>query len=147
MAARSDIPSRLKFPLYPPQLLAGRHERFLSLGKAETNDTIIAAVGIKHRNRNDRHPHVPRCLLYTSGHAHAHERLCGNLGNIALLGIAAELGLVPPSLTDPVRTIYRDYRRTQHAFRLDGISSSRVERAAYTRQIAAVKALWSTVFV
>ena len=81
------------------------------------------------------------------GHAHAHERLCGNLGNIALLGIAAELGLVPPSLTDPVRTIYRDYRRTQHAFRLDGISSSRVERAAYTRQIAAVKALWSTVFV
>ena len=32
------------------------------------------------------------------GHAHAHERLCANLGNIALLGIAADLGLIAPSL-------------------------------------------------
>ncbi len=80
------------------------------------------------------------------GHAHAHERLCGNLGNIALLGIAAELGLVPQALTDPVRSTYREYRRMQHAFRLDGVSGGRVERAAFTRQITAVKALWATVF-
>lgn len=80
------------------------------------------------------------------GHAHLHERLCGNLGNIALLGIAAELGLIPQSLADPVRNIYREYRRMQHAFRLDGIRRTRVERDAYTRQIEAVRALWSFVF-
>ena len=79
-------------------------------------------------------------------HAHAHDRLCGNLGNIALLGIAADLGLVPRELADPVRTIYREYRRTQHAFRLDGIAGSKVERDAYRQQIDTVRALWSHVF-
>ncbi|SDH81880.1 bifunctional [glutamate--ammonia ligase]-adenylyl-L-tyrosine phosphorylase/[glutamate--ammonia-ligase] adenylyltransferase [Propionivibrio dicarboxylicus] len=80
------------------------------------------------------------------GYAHAHERLCGNLGNIALLGIAADLELIPHELAWPVRDIYREYRRTQHAFRLDGISGSKVDRDAFTRQIETVRALWTTVF-
>ena len=80
------------------------------------------------------------------GYAHQHERLCGNLGNIALLGIAADIDLVPRELADPVRTIYREYRRTQHAFRLDGIAGSKVERDAYRQQIDTVRALWSHVF-
>lgn len=45
------------------------------------------------------------------GYAQSHERLCSNLGNIALLGIAADLGLVPKELADPVRDIYREYRQ------------------------------------
>ena len=80
------------------------------------------------------------------GYAHQHERLCGNLGNIALLGIAAELGLIPPDLAEAVRVTYREYRRLQHAFRLDGISGARVERDAYTRRIETVRTLWSHVF-
>ena len=80
------------------------------------------------------------------GHAHTHERLCGNLGNIALLGIAADLDLIPRELADPVRDIYREYRRTQHAFRLDGVAGSKVERDAYARQIDTVRALWAHVF-
>ena len=80
------------------------------------------------------------------GHAHEHERLCGNLGNIALLGIAAELGLIPQTLAEPVRNIYREFRRMQHAFRLNGIRGARVEREAYAPQIEAVKALWAFVF-
>jgi len=80
------------------------------------------------------------------GYAHQHERLCGNLGNIALLGIAAELGLIPQNLADPVRDTYREFRRQQHAFRLDGIGGARVERAAYEQRIGVVKALWSHVF-
>ncbi len=80
------------------------------------------------------------------GYAHAHERLCGNLGNIALLGIAAELGLIPQSLSDPVRDTYREFRRMQHAFRLDGINSARVERDSCAKRIGAVRALWQFVF-
>ena len=80
------------------------------------------------------------------GHAHDHERLCANLGNIALLGIAAELDLIPAALADPVRDTYREFRRLQHAMRLDGISGARVERDAYGRRIDAVKALWQFVF-
>ena len=80
------------------------------------------------------------------GHACRHERLCGNLGNIALLGIAADLGLIPAALAEPVRAAYREYRRIQHTLRLDSITSNRVERDAYARQIEAVTALWSHVF-
>ena len=81
------------------------------------------------------------------GHAHTHERLCGNLGNIALLRIAAELGLIPGELAEPVRDIYREYRRTQHALRLEGITSNQVERDAWIRQIETVRKLWTLVFV
>ena len=80
------------------------------------------------------------------GYAHAHESLCGNLGNIALLRIAAELGLIPMDLAEQVRNIYREYRRMQHAFRLDGIRGARVERDAYVKNIETVRALWTRVF-
>ncbi|MFA7293616.1 MAG: bifunctional [glutamate--ammonia ligase]-adenylyl-L-tyrosine phosphorylase/[glutamate--ammonia-ligase] adenylyltransferase, partial [Rhodocyclaceae bacterium] len=52
------------------------------------------------------------------GHAHAHRELTKNLGNIALLGLAADLGLIAHELADPVRNAYREYRRMQHAARL-----------------------------
>ena len=80
------------------------------------------------------------------GHAHAHERLCGNLGNIALLGIAAELGQIPSALADPVRIAYREYRRLQHDLRLNGVSGGRQPRETHTARIAAVRALWAHVF-
>lgn len=80
------------------------------------------------------------------GHAHAHERLCGNLGNIALLRIAAELGLIPQDLAEQVRNIYREYRRMQHAFRLEGVQGARVERDPHRKNIETVRALWSLVF-
>ena len=80
------------------------------------------------------------------GHAHAHERLCANLGNIALLGIAAELRLIAPALANQVRDSYREFRHIQHAHRLDGITGVRVERAAHAHRIAAVKALWTEGF-
>lgn len=37
------------------------------------------------------------------GHAHAHAELTGNLGNLALLRIAAGLGLIPADLAERVR--------------------------------------------
>ena len=60
------------------------------------------------------------------GHSHDHQRLTGNLGNIALLGIAAELGLIPGDLAEQVRDAYREYRRLQHGLRLNGAHYARV---------------------
>ena len=80
------------------------------------------------------------------GYAHQHPRLCGNLGNIALLKIAAELGLIPEALTEPARNTYREYRRMQHVIRLSDNAKGRVERDAVQRQIEAVRALWRAVF-
>ena len=81
------------------------------------------------------------------GHAHAYPKLCGNVGNIALLRIAAELGLIPETLAEPVRNAYREYRRMQHAIRLSDNAKGRTERAAVSRRIEAVRALWETVFL
>jgi glutamate-ammonia-ligase adenylyltransferase len=79
-------------------------------------------------------------------HAHAHPVLTKNLGNIALLGIAVDLGLIPAGLAAPVQDIYREYRRMQHAARVNGSGRARIERAAVRRRIEAVRALWQTVF-
>ena len=79
--------------------------------------------------------------------AHAHEfaELTGNLGNIALLKIAADLGLIPPELAEQVRNAYREYRRRQHALRLNG-ARPRVPSAEMAEHIAAVRSLWKLVF-
>ena len=80
------------------------------------------------------------------GHAHRHRRLTGNLGNIALLRIAAELGLIPADQATAAGDAYREYRRLQHAKRLSANPRGRVDRDGVARRIAAVNVLWQTVF-
>jgi [glutamine synthetase] adenylyltransferase / [glutamine synthetase]-adenylyl-L-tyrosine phosphorylase len=79
-------------------------------------------------------------------HASAHASLTGNVGNIALLGRAAELGIVPPALAAEVADAYRAYRRQQHAVRLTGAAQARVEPLAHAGRRAAVAALWRHLF-
>jgi glutamate-ammonia-ligase adenylyltransferase len=80
------------------------------------------------------------------GYAYVHPELCSNLGNIALLGIASKLGLIPQHLADPVRNTYREYRRLQHAERLNFNPKARVERNSVADRIEQVRALWRSVF-
>jgi [glutamine synthetase] adenylyltransferase / [glutamine synthetase]-adenylyl-L-tyrosine phosphorylase len=79
-------------------------------------------------------------------YSHQHAPLTGNLGNIALLKIAAGLGLIPEDLAIAVGNAYRDYRRRQHAERLSGASSARVEPKEFAAPREAVKRLWALVF-
>ena len=79
-------------------------------------------------------------------HAHQHPELCANLGNIALLRIAADLGLIPAEMADPCRDAYREYRRQQHIKRLNGTPKARISRTDQAERIAAVRALWQAVF-
>jgi len=79
------------------------------------------------------------------GHACDHPELTGNLGNIALLRIAAACGLVPAELAEQVRDAYREYRRLQHQRRLNNLDS-RIDAAPHAARIAAVRQLWSHVF-
>lgn len=80
------------------------------------------------------------------GHAHRHAELTGNLGNIALLRIAGELGLIDPALAAAAGNAYREYRRLQHALRLTATPKARVPRELVDKHIAAVDALWQAVF-
>ena len=80
------------------------------------------------------------------GHAHRHHALTGNLGNIALLRIAAELGLIPEDQALAVGNAYREYRRLQHAKRLSANPKGLVDREGIERHIAAVDRLWKAIF-
>ena len=79
-------------------------------------------------------------------HAHDHDALTRNLGNIALLGIAADLGLIPVPIAAAAASAYRDYRRLQHQIRLTGAPHARVDPAARGDRRAVVSALWNQVF-
>lgn len=79
------------------------------------------------------------------GHSHDHPRLTGNLGNIALLRIAGELGLIPAGLAAACADSYREAppaappapQRAPLAHR-PGRGRSRTRRP--------VRALWRHVF-
>ncbi|MCC6212684.1 MAG: bifunctional [glutamate--ammonia ligase]-adenylyl-L-tyrosine phosphorylase/[glutamate--ammonia-ligase] adenylyltransferase [Burkholderiales bacterium] len=79
-------------------------------------------------------------------HAHRHPELTGNLGNIALLKIAADLGLISAEPAEECRNAYREFRRLQHALRLNGAQYARVPPEQVAERSAAVRRLWEAVF-
>jgi [glutamine synthetase] adenylyltransferase / [glutamine synthetase]-adenylyl-L-tyrosine phosphorylase len=74
--------------------------------------------------------------------SHQHPQLTRNLGNIALLGMAAELGLIPGALAERSRNAYREFRRLQHSLRLNGAQYARVPPGEVAPHAAAVRELW-----
>jgi glutamate-ammonia-ligase adenylyltransferase len=80
------------------------------------------------------------------GHAHEFAALTRNLGNIALLAMAAEVGLIGKEIAENARNSYREYRRLQHGLRLNGAQYARVPKEQVAAHVAAVLALWSAVF-
>ena len=78
-------------------------------------------------------------------HARRYPQLTGNLGNIALLKMAGELGLIPLATAMTVRDGYRECRRLQHAERLNGARYARVEQGPLQPYIDATLRLWEAV--
>ncbi|MBS1140142.1 MAG: Glutamate-ammonia ligase adenylyltransferase [Proteobacteria bacterium] len=80
------------------------------------------------------------------GYAHQHASLTGNLGNIALLRMAGEMGLIDPQQAEAAGNAYREYRRLQHAKRLSANPKAPIPREGIEHHIAAVEGLWKAVF-
>ena len=80
------------------------------------------------------------------GHAHQHAALTGNIGNLALLRLAARLDLIPAAGAEASHQAYRAYRQIQHTLRLQGERYARVAPDSVAPQAAAVQALWQSVF-
>ena len=81
-------------------------------------------------------------LLHSAGHP----ALTRNAGNIALLALAAEFGLIPATLAASVADAYRAYRRAQHQIRLQGAALARVDPVPQAARRAAISELWRSVF-
>ncbi|QWE20362.1 bifunctional [glutamate--ammonia ligase]-adenylyl-L-tyrosine phosphorylase/[glutamate--ammonia-ligase] adenylyltransferase [Polynucleobacter sp. AP-Kolm-20A-A1] len=82
-------------------------------------------------------------------YAHQHSRLIGNLGNIALLQIASEVGLISGQAAKAVGDAYRLLRSRQHRLRLDGADKTRVsldDEPELIQARDAVQALWLEIF-
>ena len=78
-------------------------------------------------------------------HAREHPSLVDNLGNIALLGLAAQAGLIPSALAVQVQDSYRVLRRRQHALRLQGAEKARVPSDQLQTERTSVSELWNLV--
>jgi len=78
-------------------------------------------------------------------HAHAQPELTGNIGNLALLKLAARLGLLDGARAQAAHDAYRRFRQLQHALRLQGERYARVEPATVAGPRRAVLDLWKEV--
>ena len=78
-------------------------------------------------------------------YAHLHPALLNNLGNIALLGIAAQEQLIPATLSSEAISAYRVFRRYQHNLRLQGATVARLPLDQVQTERDAVMALWQAV--
>ena len=79
-------------------------------------------------------------------HACRHPEMTANIGNIALLRLAGELGLISSDLGQAAGDAYRELRRRQHALKLQGLDHARAEHGGMAQEILAVKSLWGYVF-
>lgn len=80
------------------------------------------------------------------GYSCTHAGLTGNIGNLALLRLAAGLGLIDPAAAQAAHDAYRRFRQLQHSLRLHGERYARVAPGSVEDAVHAVRALWSAVF-
>ncbi|KRC83006.1 glutamine-synthetase [Achromobacter sp. Root83] len=78
-------------------------------------------------------------------YAGTHPLLVRNLGNIALLRLAGEAGLIPPDLASRAGDAYRTLRRVQHQLRMQGVEKARVGPEQLQEERTAVRELWAAV--
>jgi len=78
-------------------------------------------------------------------HAHAHPQLLGNIGNIGLLHLLAELGMVDAMLAEDVASAYRTYRKIIHSEKLQA-KDAKVPLIEIEPHQTAVVTLWQELF-
>lgn len=77
-------------------------------------------------------------------YAHQYPQLTANAGNLALLKLAGELGLIPVGIAEQTRTLYRTLRQTQHRMRLNNQTPCRVAQDEI--DTGASRQLWEILF-
>jgi glutamate-ammonia-ligase adenylyltransferase len=79
-------------------------------------------------------------------HSAQYPQLTRDIGNIALLHVTGELGLIDRALGEHTADAYRLFRKLQHQIRLQGEERARVEPERVQREADTVKKLWRQLF-
>jgi glutamate-ammonia-ligase adenylyltransferase len=79
-------------------------------------------------------------------HAAKNNELTRNIGNIALLKLLASFGIIEAGMADNAAIAYREYRKMQHALKLQGVTHNKVEATSVQLHASAVITLWKSVF-
>ena len=79
-------------------------------------------------------------------HANKYPQLTDNKGNIALLKRFGKLQIIDNELAEKTAFAYREYRRMQHALKLQGTTQMRVDFSHVSTHSSTVNALWNQVF-
>jgi glutamate-ammonia-ligase adenylyltransferase len=136
--------------------------RVAVLRKERDLDTLRRSVADMRRKLHDAHPnrtqlfdlkHDPGGIVDVEftvqylvlGHARAHAELTGNIGNLALLKLAARLGLTGEERARAAHDAYRRLRQLQHGLRLKGERYARIAPEQVANEIRAVRELWKSV--
>ncbi len=80
-------------------------------------------------------------------YANKNSQLTDNIGNIALLKMLGELGLIDKTLAQKVAQAFRAYRQQQHLLKLQGAEKMLVETDKLAEHVQAVKQLWRTCLI
>lgn len=132
------------------------------LRKERDLEALRRAIAEMRRKLRDGHPnrtqlfdlkHDPGGLVDVEfavqylvlGHARAHAELTGNIGNLALLKLAARLGLLGGDRAQAAHDAYRRLRQLQHALRLAGEKYARIAPGEVAQETRAVRELWKSV--
>jgi glutamate-ammonia-ligase adenylyltransferase len=83
---------------------------------------------------------VTQRLVDPGAFAATYPALTANSGNLALLELAANLGLIETELSKGVQEIYRSLRRLQHKMRLNSTAPCRID--AKEINVGPVLMLW-----
>ncbi len=81
-------------------------------------------------------------------HSRQHPEFVNNFGNIKLLSMAEEAGLLPEGYGLALGDAYRRYRKYQHEFRLNAPESMpvRAEEEMFSKEIELVRKTWNLIF-
>ncbi|GHA67447.1 glutamate-ammonia-ligase adenylyltransferase [Formosimonas limnophila] len=137
-------------------------ERRAILTQPRERDTVISEILAMKQKIKDGHPNPTELfdVKYDIGgmvdiefcvqalvllNSQNHPELIENKGNIALLGRAAEAGLINTQTAEAAANAYRHYRAIQHASRLQNINATRVQPDQEKTHIDAVKQLMNEV--
>ena len=79
-------------------------------------------------------------------HSNKHTQLTHNKGNIEILIRLGKLQIIDNDLAEKTAVAYREYRRMQHALKLQGAPHMRVDFSRVSTHSSTVNLLWNQVF-